>query len=330
MPKIFIIAEAGVNHNGQLDLAYRLIDAAAAAGADAVKFQTFKSELLTTAYAPKAKYQDINETESRSQQEMLKKLELSFDDFIRLQAYCAEKGIMFLSTPFDEESMDFLDGIGMSLFKIPSGEITNLPYLRKINGLRKPVILSTGMSDLDEVKCALAVLTDCPSVSLLHCTTAYPTPFFAVNLSAMRTLAEAFRLPVGYSDHTEGMAVSVAAAALGAVIIEKHFTLDKNMEGPDHKASLNPEELAEMVRAVRNVEAALGDGVKTMTPCERGNAGAARKSLVAKVPIARGEAFTAENMTAKRPGNGVSPMRWDEFLQRKAGRDYQKDEMIDE
>lgn len=331
MSKIFIIAEAGVNHNGSLELAKKMIDAAVHAGVDAVKFQTFKAESLVRKDARKAAYQQDNAIDkAETQYEMLKKLELTEQMHQELMQYCAEKGILFLSTPFDIDSIHMLADCGITIMKVPSGEITNYPYLREIGRTNKPVILSTGMCELEEVKAAAAVLKENGSrdITLLHCNTEYPTPMCDVNLRAMQTLREETGLPVGYSDHTQGIEVPIAAAAMGAVVIEKHFTLDRNMEGPDHKASLEPEELKEMVRAVRNIENALGDGVKRPSPSERKNRDVARKSIVAKRAIRKGEMFTEDNLTAKRPGNGISPMRWNDVIGLAADRDYERDEMI--
>lgn len=327
MSKVFIIAEAGVNHNGSFELAKKLIDAAADTGADCVKFQTFKADTLASKSAEKASYQQQTTDATESQYQMLKKLELPDEWHPRLMNYCREKGIMFLSTPFDVDSIDFLDSFGLECFKIPSGEITNLPYLRKINSKKKPVIMSTGMSTLNEIKEALAVLKDC-KVSLLHCTTEYPCPYEDVNLKAMQTMFEAFHLPVGYSDHTQGIEVPVAAVAMGATIIEKHFTLDRNMEGPDHKASLEPDELKAMVTAIRNIEQAFGMGEKEPAECEKKNIAIARKSIVARRAIKKGELLTEDNLTVKRPGDGISPMKWDDVIGSIAMRDYSEDEKI--
>lgn len=324
---IYIIAEAGVNHNGSFELAKKLVDKAVEAGVDCVKFQTFKAQNLVNKNAQKAQYQKAATKSDDTQLNMLKKLELSYNDFVELQQYCAQKNIEFLSTPFDLESMDFLASLNMRIFKIPSGEITNLPYLRKINSYKKEVILSTGMADLDEIQAALEVLKDC-KVSLLHCTTEYPCPFDNVNMNAMLTLKEKFNLQVGYSDHTEGIEIPIMAASMGAKIIEKHFTLDKNMEGPDHKASLEPDELKAMVSAIRNVEKAFGDGKKEPQEAEKKNINIARKSIVAKCAIKKGEVFSENNLTTKRPGDGISPMKWDEIIGTKAQKDYIEDELI--
>ena len=284
MMKTFIIAESGVNHNGSLELAKKLVDKAVEAGVDCVKFQTFKAENIVNKTAQKAEYQIKNTKNNDSQLDMLKKLSLTFDDFKKLKEYCDQKGIMFLSTPFDLESIDFLAKLDIPIFKIPSGEITNLPYLRKINSYRKDVILSTGMATLDEIQDALNVLKDC-KVSLLHCTTEYPCPYEGVNMKAMLTIRDKFNLPVGYSDHTKGIEIPIMAVSMGASIIEKHFTLDKTMEGPDHKASLEPNELKDMVKAIRNVEKAFGNGVKEPQESEKKNIEIARKSIVAKCDI---------------------------------------------
>lgn len=329
--RILMIAEAGVNHNGSLELAYRMVDAAKEAGADIVKFQTAKAELMVSKFAGKAEYQKKTTGGEESQIEMLKKLLPAYDDFILLKKYCEKKGIEFLSTPFDMESIHFLDGLGCRFWKIPSGEITNYPYLIEIARTKKPVILSTGMADMNEVEAAVALLKKYGSgeICLLHCTTEYPAPYAEVNLRAMQTLKERFGCKTGYSDHTPGIEISVAAAAMGASVIEKHFTLDRNMEGPDHKASLEPDELADLVRAVRHVEAALGDGVKRPTESEKKNIVAARKSIVARRKIQKGEMLTEENITAKRPGNGISPMRWNEVIGSRAIRDFEEDELLE-
>jgi N,N'-diacetyllegionaminate synthase len=330
--KTFIIAEAGVNHNGSLEMAFQLVDAAAAAGADAVKFQTFKAEKVIAANAPKAGYQKETTGSDESQLEMVKKLELDETAHTKLYQYCQHKGIQFLSTPFDLESIDLLNRLGLEIFKIPSGEITNLPYLRKLGALKKRLILSTGMADLGEIDVALEVLTESgtllESITVLHCNTEYPTPFKDVNLRAMLTIGRAFGVAVGYSDHTPGSEVAVAAVALGAAVLEKHFTLDRNLPGPDHKASLEPDDLKAMVQAIRNIEKALGNGVKRPSPSEVKNKSIARKSLVATQPIKKGELFSADNITAKRPGVGISPMRWDEVLGQVAQKDYEKDDLI--
>jgi N,N'-diacetyllegionaminate synthase len=333
MNKVFIIAEAGVNHNGDLGLAKKLIDAACFAGADAVKFQTFNSKRLVSKFAQKAEYQKLSTDVNESQLEMLKKLELSKEGHYELLAYCRLKNIMFLSSPFDLESVDFLKDLGLDVFKIPSGEITNLPFLRKIGSLKKTVILSTGMSDLSEVEDALNILvesgTDKRNISILHCNTEYPTPFTDVNLNAMKSLADTFKTAIGYSDHTIGIAVSLAAVALGATIIEKHFTLDKEMEGPDHKASLNPTELNNLVSGIREIEQALGLSIKSPTPSESKNIKVARKSIVALKDIIKGEILSEENLTVKRPGTGISPMKWDSVIGKVASRNFEEDELIE-
>lgn len=354
--RIYIIAEAGVNHNGSLEMARRLVNAAAAAGADAVKFQTFRAETLVCASAPKARYQKSTTGQEESQMEMLRKLELDEADHLALARHCAGKGIQFLSTPFDEQGIDMLtERIGVPLLKISSGEITNAPLLLKAARSKRPVILSTGMSTLAEVRAALEVLAfgysgrggkasrasfrsafQSPSgqrslrrqVTLLHCTTEYPAPVEDVNLNAMVTMNRAFGLPVGLSDHTPGIAVSVAAAALGARVIEKHFTLDRALPGPDHKASLVPDELRQLVQSVRQVEAALGSGRKEPAPSERKNRAVARRSLVALRDIARGERFTPENLGCKRPGTGVSPLSYWQVLGKKAGKMIRKDQLV--
>ena len=327
---IFIIAEAGVNHNGSPETARRLADAAKSAGADCVKFQTFKAENLVSRGAQKAEYQK-NTTGGGSQEEMLKKLELSCSDFRALKEYCDSIGICFLSTPFDLESIDFLNTIDMPFWKIPSGEITNYPYLHAIAKTGRPVVMSTGMCNMEEIREAIRALREngAGEIRLLHCNTEYPTPFEDVNLKAMQTLRREFGLETGYSDHTQGIEVPIAAAAAGAVMIEKHFTLDRNMEGPDHKASLEPEELAAMVRAIRNIEKATGNGIKVPSPSEKKNIPVARKSIVAKTGIRAGEILTEENLTAKRPGTGISPMRWNEVIGTKAVRDFKEDEQIE-
>ncbi len=326
---VYIIAEAGVNHNGSFALACKLVDAAKEAGADCIKFQTFKSENLVSRTAKKAEYQKKTTGDS-SQQDMLKKLELSFNEFLQLKKYCEQVGICFLSTPFDFDSIDFLNSIDMPFWKLPSGEVTNLPYLLALAKTGKPVVMSTGMCNMEEIQEAIHVLktNGTKDIKLLHCNTEYPTPFEDVNLKAMQTMHDKFKLEVGYSDHTKGIEVPVAAVALGATIIEKHFTLDRNMEGPDHKASLEPDELAAMVNAIRNIEKSLGTGIKEPSPSEKKNIAVARKSIVAKTKITAGEVFTEENITVKRPGTGISPMKWFEILGTKAVRDFDEDELI--
>lgn len=329
---VFIIAEAGVNHNGSLKRAKEMVIKAREAGADAIKFQTFKSAKLVSTFAEKAAYQIKNTRNAdESQLEMVKKLELSFDDFRELQAFSKEKGIQFLSTPFDLESIDFLNQLEMPFWKLPSGEVTNYPYLVKIAQTHKEIVMSTGMCTLDEISEALAVLREnsAGKIALLHCNTEYPTPMEDVNLKAMETLRKAFDAPVGYSDHTKGIEVPIAAVAMGATIIEKHFTLDRNLEGPDHKASLEPSELKAMVQAIHNIEKAIGTADKKPTPSEIKNMAIARKSIVAGQPIKKGEIFTEKNITTKRPGTGISAIRWRQVLGQKATRDFAEDELIE-
>lgn len=330
---VIIIAEAGVNHNGSMEMARQLIDAAAEAGVDYVKFQTFKADKLVTRAARQAEYQKRNIGDGAdSQYEMLRKLELSEEDHRELKDYCRQKGVRFLSTAFDLESVDFLHGLCPGLWKIPSGEITNYPYLRKIAGYNEEVVMSTGMSTDEDVENALLALRengqDLEKVTLLHCNTQYPTPMEDVNLLAMNSLRR-FVKRVGFSDHTRGIEVPIAAAALGADVVEKHFTLSRSLPGPDHKASLEPQELKAMVEAIRNVSVALGDGCKRVTRSEASNRNVARKSIVASRPIKRGELLSEENMAAKRPGGGISPMRWKEVEGTRAIRDFETDEMIE-
>ena len=329
---ILIIAEAGVNHNGDIEIAKRLIDVAADSGADLVKFQTFSAERLATQSAPKADYQNQTTNQTESQFAMLKKLELRSELHKVLIDHCQQRNIGFFSTGFDIQNLDYLASLGAELFKVPSGEVTNLPYLRHVGGFGKPVILSTGMATLGEIEAALEVLeaagTPRTQITVLHCNTEYPTPMQDVNLRAMCGIRGAFDVAVGYSDHTAGIEVPIAAVALGATVIEKHLTLDRNLPGPDHKASLEPYEFAAMVRAIRNIEQAMGDGIKRPSPSETKNKPIVRKSLVAAIPIHAGERFTPENVTAKRPGTGISPMRWDEVIGRVAGRDFAADELI--
>lgn len=329
--KVIIIAEAGVNHNGDINLAYKLIDEAKNAGADIVKFQTAKAENLISKYAEKADYQKITTDKNESQLEMCKKLMLDFSDYANLKKYCDSKCITFLSTPFDIESIEFLNKIDMPFWKLPSGEITNYPYLVEIGKTKKSVLMSTGMSNIDEIKTAINVLKEngCPNIKLLHCNTEYPTPFEDVNLKAIGTLKNEFNVEVGYSDHTKGIEVPIAAVAMGAMIIEKHFTLDRNMDGPDHKASLEPNELKIMVESIRNIEKAIGDGNKIPSNSELRNINIARKSIVAKTNIKKGEIFTTDNITTKRPGNGITPMKWNEILGKIAIRDFKEDELIE-
>ncbi|MEE9338135.1 MAG: N-acetylneuraminate synthase [Methylococcaceae bacterium] len=332
MQKVFIIAEAGVNHNGCTETAKKMIDVAAIFGADAVKFQTFKAENLVSKTAPKAEYQKQTTDIEESQFEMIKKLELDVATHQELITYCQSKNITFLSTPFDLESIDMLNTLGLEMFKIPSGEITNLPYLRQIGSLKKEIILSTGMADLGEIEDALNILidagTDRNKITILHANTMYPTPMEDVNLRAMQTIGSAFDCAYGYSDHTLGIEVAIAAVAMGAMVIEKHFTLDKTMEGPDHKASLDPVELEAMVKSIRNIEVALGSSIKKPSKSERPNRDVARKSIVANQSIRKGERFTENNVSIKRPGTGINPMRWDEIVEQVAQKDYQADELI--
>lgn len=338
--RIIIIAEAGVNHNGDLAMAREMVKAAARAGADYVKFQTAVPELVISSIAPKAEYQKELTGDGESQLDMCRKIHLPLKDYVELKELCRQEGIGFMSTPFDLVSIDFLAGLGQDYFKIPSGEITNLPYLRKIAAADFPVILSTGMSDIEEIRDAILILTGehprYPSTStltlrditVLHCNTQYPTPYTDVNLLAMRTIGEQLGVATGYSDHTQGIEVPVAAAALGAVMVEKHFTLDRNLPGPDHKASLEPDELKTMVDSIRHIEKALGSGKKAVSDSERPNITVARKSIVAARDIKAGEIFTEENITVKRPGNGLSPMLWDKVIGRSADRDFPYDSLI--
>jgi len=334
MAHVLVIAEAGVNHNGSLQMALELVDAAAEAGADAVKFQTFRADLLASAAAPKAVYQEETTGARGGQREMLRGLELSAADHRELVRRCAERSVEFLSSPFDTASIDLLAELGLKRLKVPSGELTDVPFLRRVAALGLPLIVSTGMASLEEVRTALTVLetAGCPRarVTVLHCTTAYPTPMHDVNLRAMATMRDALDVGVGYSDHTQGFTVPVAAAALGASVIEKHLTLDRALPGPDHRASLEPVEFATMVRAVREVEAALGDGIKRPTAAELQNAIVARKSIVAARAIAAGEPLSAENLTVKRPGTGMSPLLWDDVIGRVASRAYAADDFIEE
>lgn len=330
--KTLIIAEAGVNHNGNLALAKELVAAAAAAGADIVKFQSFITGKNISFYAPKAQYQTATTGAGESQFEMVRKLELSRADHVALIDECRRHGIRFLSTAFDVESFDLLVELGLDLVKIPSGELTNLPLLRHLGSTGRPVLLSTGMATLGEIEAALEVIVQAGTprelVTILHCSTEYPTPMVDVNLRAMCSLKNAFALEVGYSDHTVGIEVPIAAVALGATVIEKHFTMDRSLPGPDHQASLEPQEMKAMVAAIRNIEQALGDGIKRPNPSELKNKPIARKSLVAARAIRAGERFSANNLIAKRPGTGISPMRWDEVIGREASRDFAADELI--
>lgn len=333
MKHTLIIAEAGVNHNGSMQIAKQLIDKAVEAGVDIIKFQTFKSEKLVSKAAKQAEYQQRNiGKKGEGQLAMLKKLELSQQDHEELIAYCNEKGIRFFSTAFDMDSIDYLHSLNMGLWKIPSGEITNYPYLRKIAQYHEPVILSTGMCELSDIEATVKVLLEFgvqkEQITILHCNTEYPTPFQDVNLKAMLEIGEKFGVQIGYSDHTKGIEVPIAAVALGASVIEKHFTLDKNMEGPDHKASLEPDELKAMVSAIRNIEQALGSGHKTISESEQKNIEIARKSIVASCPIQAGELLTEDNLTVKRPGNGISPMRWNEVVGTVAMKDFDEEEPI--
>ncbi|MEE1250762.1 MAG: N-acetylneuraminate synthase [Lachnospiraceae bacterium] len=331
MEHVFIIAEAGDNHNGNFDLALQLVDKAVEAGADCVKFQTFVTENVVSKFAEKAEYQKENTGADENQYEMIKKLELSFDQFREIQAYCQKKGIIFLSTPFDLDSIDFLQEINIPFWKIPSGEITNLPYLIRIAKTGKDIILSTGMSTMEEIASALDILkcNGAGKITLLHCNTEYPTPYEDVNLRAMKTLKDTFQVPVGYSDHTQGIEVPIAAVASGACVIEKHFTLDKTMEGPDHKASLEPDELKNMVSAIRNIEKAMGAEEKFPTKSEKKNITIARKSIVAKCDIKKGEQLTEDNLYVKRPGDGISPMKWFDVIGTTAIRNFKEDELIE-
>ncbi len=325
-----IIAEAGVNHNGDIDNAFKLIDTAKAAGADIVKFQTFNANKLASRYAQKAEYQKTFSNKSESQLDMLRSLELTKQQHIELIDYCTKKGIQFLSTPFDLESIEMLQELNLPMYKIPSGEITNLPYLIRIASLQKPVILSTGMCTMNEIREAVTILREYGTndISILHCNTQYPTPYEDTNLLAMLTLKQEFGEKVGYSDHTLGIEVPIAAVAMGAKIIEKHFTLDKNMDGPDHAASLEPEELELMVKSIRNIEKALGNGKKVPSKSEVDNIAVARKSIVAKTNILEGDTFTENNITVKRPGTGISPMKWFYVLGKTAKKNFEEDELI--
>ena len=330
---ITIIAEAGVNHNGSISTAKKMIDAAAEAGADLVKFQTFKTIELVTQSADKAEYQKKSAGIEESQFDMLKKLELSRSAHTDLMDYCEQKNIQFMSTAFDHESIDLLAEMDIPLFKIPSGEITNLPYLRHIGRMSKPVIMSTGMATLAEVRTALDILLKAGAkkdqITILHCNTEYPTPMADVNLRAMLTIRDELGVKVGYSDHTLGIEIPVAAVAMGASVIEKHFTLDRTMPGPDHAASLEPHELKAMVSAIRNIENAMGDGEKKSSPSEIKNISVVRKSIVAKKPINKGEPFSEDNLTVKRPGTGISPMEWDDMMNQKSNKNFNIDDLIE-
>lgn len=330
--KVLIIAEIGINHNGDIELAKRMVHEAHIAGADIVKFQTFIPEQEVSKYTPLTNYQQKNTSDEgfQNQMEMIKKYELSASQFREIQKYCEQEQITFLSTASEMTSIELLNSMNLPFWKIPSNEITDYPYLKRIGQFHKPVIMSTGISTLEEIRAALDVLEEngAGKITLLHCTSEYPAPYEEVNLHAMQTLKEEFRCDVGYSDHTQGIEVALAAVALGASVIEKHFTLDKNMSGPDHKASIDVQELKQLVTSIRHIENALGDGVKRVTASEEKNRDIVRKSIVAARKIRKGEIFSEENMTAKRPGNGISPMRWNEILGIPATKDYEEDEMI--
>lgn len=330
MSRVFVIAEAGVNHNGDIKIAKQLIDVASDAGADAVKFQTFQADSLVCRTARKANYQLETTDRAETQYDMLKKLELTQQMHQELMEYCVTKNIMFLSTPFDLASIELLSELGIQIYKIPSGEITNLPYLREIAKQHKKIVLSTGMSSMEEVKTAVKVLKiyGAGDITLLHCNTQYPTPISDVNLLAMVKMQEETGLPVGYSDHTQGIEIPIAATALGATVIEKHFTMDKNMEGPDHKASLEPQELKQMVAGIRKIETALGSKMKQASASEMANVAIVRKSIVAATSIKKGEKYTEKNLTTKRPATGINPMLWDEIIGKVANKDYEADEII--
>ena len=331
---VLIIAEAGVNHNGSLEIAKKLVDKAVEAGVDIIKFQTFKAEKLVSKSAKQAEYQkkNIGSSADDCQYNMLKKLELSEQDHQELMAYCKKKGIRFWSTAFDFDSINYLHSLNLGLWKIPSGEITNYPYLKKIALYHEPVILSTGMCEMSDISAAMNVLqkygVQKDQITILHCNTEYPTPYEDVNLLAMQQIQKEFDVAVGYSDHTKGNEVPIAAVALGASVIEKHFTLDRNMEGPDHKASLEPDELKDMVSAIRNIEKAIGNGKKAVSESERKNIAIARKSIVAACPIKKGDVLTEDNLTVKRPGTGISPMQWEKVIGTRAVKDFAGEEMI--
>lgn len=331
--KVIIIAEAGVNHNGRVDIAKKLIDVAKLAGVDYVKFQAAIPELVASVFAEKADYQKNTTGEGENQLEMIRRITLSFSEQRQLMEYCEEVGVNYLCTPFDLPSIDFLDNCGIALWKIPSGEITNFPYLRRIGQTQKPIILSTGMANILEIHAAIKVLVEYgtlrDNIVLLHCTTEYPAPKDEVNLRAMETMRKEFGLEVGYSDHTEGLEISIAAVAMGACVIEKHFTLDRSMEGPDHKASIEPDELIEMVKDIRCVEKALGNGIKEVCKAEKKNIKIARKSIVAACQISKGMRLTEENLIVKRPANGISPMEWENVIGTLAIRDFTEDEPIE-
>jgi len=333
MKRTLVIAEAGVNHNGDIDLALELVKAAAKAGADVVKFQTFKAFKIATNKADKANYQKATTGATETQLSMLRKLEITADQHVQLIHYCNDSGIKFLSTAFDHESIDLLESLRLGLWKIPSGEITNIPYIRKIGSFNQPVILSTGMASLGEIESAIHALEEAGTsrnqITVLHCTTEYPAPLDEVNLNAIQSIRQAFNLPVGYSDHTDGIAIPIAAVAMGATVIEKHLTLNRAMEGPDHRASLEPDQFASMVKGIRAVELALGDGIKRPMPSERPNILIVRKSIVAAEDIEKGDLFSSENITVKRPGIGISPMYWDSLIGCRAKRSYAADELIE-
>nr|WP_303183125.1 N-acetylneuraminate synthase [Lachnoclostridium phocaeense] len=331
MKHVIIIAEAGVNHNGNFELAKKMVDAAKEAGADYVKFQTFNPKKLVSKYAEKAEYQKKTTGSDETQLQMLQKLTLTEDNFLSLRDYCMEVGIGFISTPFDLDSIVFLETFDMDFWKVPSGEVTNLPYLEAIARTKRKVVMSTGMCDINEIQDAIEVLekNGTTDITLLHCNTQYPTPYEHVNLSAMNSIRDALHKEVGYSDHTQGIEIPIAAVAMGATVIEKHFTLDKNMEGPDHKASLNPSELQQMVVAIRNIEQAIGNGLKEPSSSEMANKGVARKSIVANKSIKQGEVFSEKNLTTKRPGTGISPMKWYDVIGKIASRDFSEDEIIE-
>nr|ADI22454.1 sialic acid synthase [uncultured gamma proteobacterium HF0500_05P21] len=331
--EVYIIAEAGVNHNGDLDRALEMISVAKSSGANAIKFQTTIPHELVTVTAQKAEYQKKSTQENQTQLEMIREISLSFSDFIDLKKECERSSIEFLSTPFDIESVNFLSKIGVKKFKIPSGEITNLPYLRLIGEKKKPIILSTGMANMAEIKKAVDVISSSGltknQITILHCNTEYPTPIEDVNLNAMLTIKEELGVSIGYSDHTMGHEIALAAVAMGASVIEKHFTLDKSLPGPDQSTSLEPTELVSFVGSIRNLEIALGSFTKEPTPSERKNIPIARKSIVAKRVIKKGEKFTEKNITTKRPGTGLSPMKWDEIIGSISGKDYKFDDLIE-
>ena len=331
MRHVIVIEEAGVNHNGSFELAKKMVDAAKEAGVDYVKFQTFNPQKLVSKYAEKAKYQKETTGSDETQLHMLQKLTLTEDNFLSLRDYCKEVGIGFISTPFDLDSIAFLETFDMDFWKVPSGEVTNLPYLEAIARTKRKVVMSTGMCDMNEIQDAMEVLkkNGTTEITLLHCNTQYPTPYEHVNLSAMSTIKDTLHKEVGYSDHTQGIEVPIAAVAMGATVIEKHFTLDKNMEGPDHKASLDPTELKQMVSAIRNIEKAIGNGLKEPSSSELTNKAVARKSIVASREIKQGEILSEYNLTTKRPGTGISPMKWYEVIGKAAARDFSEDEIIE-